>query len=171
MTVGAGYIYGITDMPSENIDSHTGFIYSRYQHGEVYVRGILSYGLSQYSNIDVKNFGAQAFFGKEIMPNVTFEIGGRYNNFDLKSDLLTAVGNVEYKRNFVVNSAITMAPKANFGISSDVAKNSDLEPCGLNAGVGFDMQYHKFAVVLNYDFEVRHNYIGHTGYLKMKYIF
>lgn len=172
LIVGAGYVYGITDIPSGHIDSHTGFIYSRYQHGEVYARGMFSYGVSNYSNTDVKNLGVQAFFGKEIMSHITFEVGGRYINFDSgeKSDLLTAVGNVEYKRNFVVGTAITMAPKVNFGISSDVAKNSDLEPCGLNTGVGVDMQYHNFGIVLDYDFEVRHNYIEHTGYLKFKYI-
>ena len=148
-TIGVGYAFGKTDVDSAgrdtDIESHNLFVYGQYQPSKWFVRGMMNYGMADYTekaNIlgytkkakyDVDNYGARAYVGYNLDNGFTPESGLRYTHIKQDKytdtldqtvktdtvDVLTAVVGVNYATK-VETKGFKWTPKAHFDVTYDL---------------------------------------------------
>ena len=160
-TIGVGYAFGKTDVDSAgrdtDIESHNLFVYGQYQPSKWFVRGMVNYGMADYTekaNIvgytkkakyDVDNYGARAYVGYNLDSGFTPESGLRYTHIKQDKytdtldqtvkadtvDVLTAVVGVNYATK-VETKGFKWTPKAHFDVTYDLL--SDRSDATVNVG-------------------------------------
>lgn len=151
--VGAGYAYSQTDVSAHgrdtDVDTHTAFVYGRYQPADWYVNTVVAYNWSDYdekksvlgsnanAKYDVESLGVQSMFGYETKLggyDVTPEAGLRYVHISQDayhdrlgnrtgsndSDILTAVIGTKVAKNYALDSETVIRPELKAAVTYDL---------------------------------------------------
>lgn len=151
--VGAGYAYSQTDVSAHgrdtDVDTHTAFVYGRYQPADWYVNTVVVYNWSDYdekksvlgsnanAKYDVESLGVQSMFGYETKLggyDVTPEAGLRYVHISQDayhdrlgnrtgsndSDILTAVIGTKVAKNYALDSETVIRPELKAAVTYDL---------------------------------------------------
>jgi len=152
-TIGAGYAFSQTDVKSAgrktDVEGHNFFVYGEYQPSEWFVRGMATYGMSDYeekkdvtgvrvdADYDVDVYGGEVMTGYDFASGITPSVGMRYLHIKQDSyedtagqrvktddaDLLTAVAGVKYAYDMTVENTV-FTPEVHVAATYDVISDN-----------------------------------------------
>lgn len=149
-TLGMGYMYGHSNIGATSrntqVDSHSVFIYTKYQPSNWYINAIVNYSMSDYSeqgnalgigvysDYDLDTFGASATMGYDFIGGISPELSVRYlhlgstdytnslgisNTID-SADYMTASIGTRYGFDLVMNNGWVLRPGIRYALKYDL---------------------------------------------------
>ncbi len=150
MTVGAGYMFGHSDVAGDvrdtDIDSSTVFLYGQYRPGAWYTNAYIGYTMSEYSesasafnmavtsDYDVNTFGAYVATGYDFIGGISPEVSLHYihsgssnyvNSLGVRNrfeatDYLTASVGTRYTFDVYTTSGLVLRPSLHYALKYDL---------------------------------------------------